>query len=233
MAIEAAGGLTSEEHFDAAAFDAELNAHGAPARWRKARLCPCLNLLTGAPDPNCPYCRTYPGLLWDDAGELRVLAPARRRQDLYDQNGHLLKGMVTLTFPSTVLPAHLDQIELSAAVMVVNNERHVRGEIDPAGRSTERLRLPTPLDVEYCEAIVAGVLTQYVLNTDFGLSDTNALQWAAGDAGPPPGTLYTIRYTARPVYICWSPESRDENGSKQPYRCIAQRLDYFRQPVVE
>lgn len=229
MAIESSGG--PEEHFDPALFDGELEAHGTPARWRKARLCPCLNPTTGAPDPNCRFCAGYPGVVWDDAGELRVLAFARRRQDLYDQNGHLLKGVVTLTFPSTVVPSHLDQIELTAAVIVVNTEKHVRGQVDPSERSTERLRMPSVLAIEFCEAIVAGDLVRYVEGTDFLRTDSNGLIWAP--SGPPADTLYTVRYTARPTYICWSPESRDENGGRQPYRCMAQRLDFFNQPVID
>ena len=90
--------------------------------------------------------------------------------------------------------------------------------------------MPTVLDVDDCEAIVAGVRTQYVLGTDFTLDENNAVLWANG---PPDGTLYTVRYTARPVYVCWSPESRDEDATKQPYRVIAQRLDFFRQQPVD
>mgnify|MGYP001559718773 FL=1 len=228
MAIDGSG---PEEHIDATLFDAELDTHGAPAAWRKARLCPCLDLTTGAPDPNCPYCVAYPGVLWGEPSALRVFAPARRRQDLYDQNGLLLKGIVTFTFQSTVVPGHLDQIELTPAVVVVN-ERHVRGQADPQARSTERFRFPSVLEIEFCESIVAGVLEQYALGVDFSVDASNAMVWTAS-AGPPAATLYTVRYTARPVYICWSPESRDENGDRQPYRCMAQRLDFFRQPVVE
>jgi len=228
----------AEEHFDPAEFDAFLLSHGTPAVWRKARTCPCLDPTSGQANINCPFCRDYPGLVWDAGVPITILAPGRARRDQYDQLGMWMQGMVTLTFPSTVTPGHQDQVEFLAAELVVNNERHTRGDPDPLGRSTERLRFPTPLNIEFCEAIVGadpdgrgGTLIQYGFFGDFTVSDAGTIDWVAGH-GPAVGLTYTMRYTARPVYVCWSPMSRDEHATKQPYRVLAQRLDFFRQPVV-
>ncbi len=218
-----------EDHFDPDEFDAQLEAHGTPALWRRARTCPCVDPDTGAPNIECPYCLDQPGTLWDDGVPITVFAPARRRKDLYNAAGHLLEGVVTLTFPTSVTPGHLDWIELTAAECVVNRETHKRGELDPLGRSAERLRFPDVLAVESIDAIVGGVLQTYLPDTEFTVGFDASIQWVTG---PPAQTLYTVRYVARPVYVCWGPESRDEGGAKQPTRCLAQRLDFFRQPVV-
>ena len=158
-----------------------------------------------------------------------ALAPGRQRRDVYDQAGAVMEGTLTLTFPSDVTPAHLDQVELLYAVMLVNQEILVRGGTDPIGRSTERVRMPSVLAVESCDAIVDGELVPYRSPGDFTVGDDGVVTWVGG---PPAGTRYSLRYEARPIYIVWSPQSRDEGAVKQPYRAMAQRLDFFRQRVV-
>ncbi len=227
MAITA----TPSTHFDPAEFDRLIEAHGVPALWRRARTCPCIKVETGQPDFNCDLCGDLPGTLWDAGAELRVLAPGRQRRDEQQDIGQLMAGMVTLTFPSEYTPGHWDRVELLNAAMVVNNERHVRGAVDPVGRSTERLRIHPSLAVEYCEAIVGGLLVAYIEGSDFSIEGSGAIVWGAG-RGPAVGVQYTLRYRARPVYIVWSPQSRDEGGTKQPYRCMAQRFDFFRREAV-
>lgn len=217
------------DHFDALEFDALLASHGTPARWRKARRCPCVDPSSGQPSIVCPFCVVYPGLLWDDGAEIIVLAPGRQRRDVYDQAGMVMEGTITITFPSNVTPAHLDSIELLYAVMLVNNEILERGRVDPLGRSAERVRMPTVLAVESCDAILDGELVQYRSGTDFSVDADGIVSWVGG---PPSGTRYSLRYQARPIYVVWSPQSRDEAATKQPYKALAQRLDFFRQRVV-
>lgn len=229
----------TEQHFDPEEFDSFIAAHGSDAVWRRARTCPCLDASTRQPSVACPFCRDWPGILWDAGTELRILAPNRQRRDEYEQPGLVERGMLFLTFPSragtgpdaiSVTPGHLDRIDLSgAAEMVVNDEVHVRGDVDPGGRSTERLRLHPSLAVEFCEAIVGGTLTTFVEGTAFTVATNGAITWISG---PPNGTQYTLRYRARPSFVVWSPMSRDEGGTKQPYRVLAQRLDFWRRQVV-
>lgn len=217
------------EHFDPSAFDDLLARHGTAVTWRRRRLCPCLAPDTGQPNIVCPYCRDLPGSIWDDGQSVTLFAPARRRKDLYDDAGHLLEGIVTFTFPTGVTPGHLDWVELLNADCIVNAEVHVKGEVDKLNRSTERLRFPDVIEAEFIDAIVADVLHTYSSGVDFNVGDDASITWTGG---PPDGTQYTVRYSARPVYICWSPESRDEGGTKQPTRVIAQRLDFFRKRAV-
>lgn len=143
----------------------------------------------------------------------------------------MLAGMVTLTFPSAHTPGHWDRVEFLNAWMVVNNERHHRGAVDPVGRSTERLRIYPALAVEYCDALVGGDIVSYVDGADFSVLGDGTVAWVAG-RGPGNGAQYTLRYRARPTFLVWSPQSRDEGGAKMPYRCQAQRLDFFRRDAV-
>lgn len=234
------GSSLAEQHFDPGEFDDFIDAHGTTVLWRKARTCPCLDPVTGQPGPACSFCRELPGVLWDDGTPLVLFVPSRQRTDIFDQGGKRIEGVVTVTFPSDVTPGPLDRLDLPVAEIVVNNERLVRGETDGVGRSRERLRL-APLRIEYVEAIVGadpeadpplvGELVQYIPEIDFVLGLDGSINWVAS-AGPPQGATYTVRYVARPAFILWSPMSRDEGGVKQPYRSIAQRLDFFRQPAV-
>lgn len=224
------GNSAHSDHLRAADFDEEIAAHGTPALWRRARLCPCVDGTTGHPSLDCLLCED--GLLWDAGKPLRILSMNRVREDVYDVTGQRLQGMVWLTFPTGISPGHLDRIDLQAAVMPVNNERHVRGETrKPGGPSTERLRIYPATAVEFCEAIVGGVLTQYSTPADFSVADDGTILWVAG-RGPADGTPYTLRYTARPTFLCWSPVSRDEASERMPYRCRAQRYDFFRRKAV-
>lgn len=219
------------EHFDAAEFDQFLADHGTPALWRKATACPCRDPRTGHVEIDCPYCDHGLGILWDAGSPITVLAPGRQRRDDYDQTGAWMQGMVMLTFPSTLTPGHLDLIELMAAVMVVDNERLVRGAVDRLGRSQERVRLPHPLALERCAAVVGGALVDYKPDTDVFVDWAGTVHWYG--ASPPDQTPYTLRYTARPSYVVWSPQSRDEAGATMPFRAMSQRLDFFDRPVVE
>lgn len=139
-----------------------------------------------------------------------------------------MEGMLFLTFPSTVTPGRNDQIVLTASEMVLADERHVRGETR-AGRSTERLRMRPCIGVEFCDAIVDGALTSFTEGREFSISDVGDIVWSDP---PADGTQYTLRYRTRSTYVVLSPFSRDENGTKQPYRAIAQRLDFWRRPPV-
>ena len=226
-----AGVRGDEEHFDAARFDAEIEAHGTQALWRKARTCPCRLEHTDQPDPTCPFC--VEGIIWDAGTPVKILATARKRRDHYDVAGMWMGGMITLTFPSTVTPGHYDRFNLLNAEMVVNNERHTRGEVDRLGRSKERLRLdPVSAEaIEYCEAIEGDTLRSYVQPADFSMGEDAVINWAGGH-GPGEGVEYTLRYRARPAYVVWSPQSRDEGGTRLQYRADAQRLDFFKPRVV-
>lgn len=223
------GSVAYGDHLSAADFDGEIAAHGAQALWRRARMCPCYDARTGHPQVDCPLCED--GLLWSAGEFTTVLSLSRVREDVYDMAGQRLEGMVWLTFQSGFSPAHLDMVQLASAVMPVNNERHVRGELRGTA-SLERLRITPALSVEYCEAIVGGVLTRYETPAHFHIDDvTGAIVWEAGQ-GPPQGVQYTMRYTTRPTFLCWSPQSRDEGGARMPYRCRAQRYDFFRRKTV-
>lgn len=222
--------LDTAEHFDAAEFDELIAQNGTPAIWRRARTCPCLHPVSRQADINCAYCRDYPGLLWGPGIDITILLPGRQRSDRDGQAGSWMEGFSTVTFPSTANPGHLDRIELTAAEMVVNGEQLIRGDVDPQGRSLERLRL-APIEVEFCDAIVAGLLQPFTPGVDFSVGDDRVVSWAA-PSPLPDGTLYTLRYRARATYVLWSPMSRDEGGAKQPYRVQAQRLDFFRMPAA-
>lgn len=222
-------GAAATEHFDASEFNEAIAAHGTPALWRKNRMCPCRDDRTGHASVDCPVCED--GMLWDDGEEVTLFAFNRKRDDLYDIPGQRLDGATTFTFPAGTVPGHLDMIVLQIGEMVVNNEIHVRGRTDNAGRSTERLRVRPAFAVEFVEAIVAGALVQYTVGDQVAVDGDGAILWAAGE-GPADGAAYTMRYRARPTYVTWSPYSRDEGGQVMPHRSLALRYDFFNPKAV-
>jgi len=229
MAIGGAG-ASDYLHFSADRFNPFLAAHGTPATWKKAIGCPCVDKTTGQSELDCLICDN--GVLWESAGtEIVTLAPGRAKNELYDTAGLAMQGIVTLTFASTITPGHLDRIEMTAAEMVVNTDHFVRGAVNNLAKSRERLRFRDAfLRAEYVKTIESDIETTYLPTTDFTVSADGTVTWVT--AGPPADERYTIRYIARPVYIIWAPQSRDENASKMPYRAQAQRLDFFARQVA-
>jgi hypothetical protein len=220
---------TGHTHFDAAQFDAEIEAHGTPALWRKAADCPCVDDRTGQPNPMCPF--HVRGVIWDTGSSIKVLAPGRQRREIYDEAGEWMQGFIVLTFPSAITPGHQDRVDFTAAEMVVNNEVLTRGAVDRLDRSLERVRVAPVLEVERCIAIVNDAVVDYISGLDFSVGADGAVTWAAG-RGPAAGTQYSLRVRVRPTYVIWAPQSRDEGGSRQPYRAMAQRMDFFRRLAV-
>lgn len=233
MAITGANAVAAaEQHLDPVEFDAAVDAHGTPVIVRGAVTCPCFDATIGHSQTDCPFCERGFGILWDDGYLTKILAPGRPRRDDYDAIGLSINGMITLTFPSTVTPGHLDLVELMVAEMVVNRELLTRDAINKVGRSTERLRFRQVIAVEKIVAIVGGALETYALLTDFSIGADASVQWVDAMHGPPPEIQYSVRYRARPSYVILSPRSRDEGGQRMPYRAEAMRLDFFERPAV-
>ena len=215
MAVFADTGLGGP-HFDPAEFDEAIRTHGHRAQVRPRRACPCADAVTGQPSVNCPSCDN--GSLWGVGAEEWVLIPGRRRGDVYDPIGLYLNGMVIFSFKSTRTPGHLDRIELLDAEMVVNQERHVVDD------GKERVRVRPVLRVEAIDAW-DGAQAVEVAPASIEVDVTGQITWI--DSLPAAHTPYTLRYVTTPAYVLLSPQSRDEGGSKMPYRAIAQRLDFF------
>lgn len=212
------------QHFDAGEFNDAITTHGTSALWRRNRICPCRDPRTHQAKLDCPVCEN--GLLWDEGREISIFAFNRKRDDLYDVPGQRLEGATQFSFPSGIVPGHLDMLVLLIGQMVVNNEIHVRGDVDNAGRSTERLRVRPAYGVEFVEAIVSGSLVQYELGTDLSINESGDIEWVPG-RGPAADIIYTMRYRARPTYVAWSPYGRDEGGQVMPHRTLALRYDFF------
>jgi len=214
-------------------FDEEIEHHGIAARWHRSRTCPCIDPRTGQAEIGCPVCLDE-GVLWDEGTALKVLMPGRSRKDEYADVGHWMNGFVSITFPSKVVPGHYDKVELSESLMIARQVL-VRGATNKLGRSRERLRYrEAAVAVEYCEAIDPGdpaAVLSFSTPDDFSLGPTGVVEWVPGH-GPASGKQYTVRYQARPTYIVWSPQEREEGGQKLPYRVQAQRLEFFQPAVV-
>lgn len=219
-----------EVHFQSSFFDAEISGHGTTVLWRRHRICPCIDRNTGNADVGCPHCQGEM-LLWDAGREIRVLMFGRSRRDQYDVPGLLFQGTCNVTFPTGVIPAHYDRLDLVDARMVVTGELLVRGDIDKLGRSRERLQQKF-ISVEYCEAIVDDQLIAYQYGQDFTVDGDGVVRWSLG-AGPPDGARYSMRYVAVPAFVVWSPmPGREENGQQMPYRAYAQLLAFFRRKAA-
>lgn len=202
-------------HFDPNEFAEAIRTHGHRARIRPRRACPCGDPVTGQPRQDCGSCDN--GNLWGDGDEDFVLAPGRKRGDIYDPIGLYMNGMLMLTFRPERTPGHLDRVDLLDAEMIVTQERHAVGDGKERARHRPVLRIEA---VDWWNGSAAVSLDPAVLTVDGD-------GWFTWIESPPPGAPYTLRYATRPAYVVMSPQSRDEGGTKQPYRALCQRLDFF------
>jgi len=218
---------TGADHFDPLEFDGAIETNGTPAEWRRATRCPCVDSSTGAYQLDCPYHAVGLGVVWGDPEEIKVLMPGRTDRFTAEMAGGVEMGGSMMVVKSTMTPSHADRIDLMAAEFTTSGEIFTVGDVNKLGHSKERLRF-NPIELEYATAIVAGQLVTYVF-PQVVVGDDGVITW---DGGPPQGTQYSVRYRGRPAYVCWSPQSRDENAQKMPYRVAVKRLDSFEQRVV-
>lgn len=214
------------QDFDAAAFDEEIQTHGIAANLRQALTCPCHLDDSRQPKVDCDVCEN--GIVWGTGIPVDVLIPGRQRKDEYQDLGMWMQGMTYLTMRSTRTPGHLDRVDLLEAEMVVNAELHRVGETKKSGESTERLRLYNWVRMERVILLDdAGNIADQVEGTHYSVDANGVITWLVA---PDPGKQYSLRYVARPSYVIWSPQSRDEAGEKMPYKSLVQRLDFFDRP---
>lgn len=229
----AGSAILNHGHLDPARLDVEVDEHGLKALWRRVRTCPCIDPRTLQADIGCPICLDE-GLLWDAGQGLKVLMTGRSKRDQYGDVGSWINGFAPITFPSLIVPGHYDRVELIESLMIVRQILK-RGDTDRLARSRERLRFRTAVvAVEYLEAIDPGdpsATQQFAAGTDFNVDVDGSILWEAGQ-GPAEGTQYSVRYSARPTYIVWVPQEREEGGQKLNYKVQAQRFDFFSPAVV-
>lgn len=182
-----------------------IGQHGKYVVWRKALLCPCQAQATGQTDFACDTCDGS-GFYYIDPIQIQgVVLMSDKSMNLYEKAGSWMSGQAQITVAPQHRLGHRDSIELRDSVMVFdelitkNNRRGIRAKL-PEGHDSCRYRVANVVHAIFSNGIDKFV--PVIQGTHFELTKDGWLQWTViGQALVPNGTVLSIRYEFRPVYI--------------------------------
>jgi len=235
-------------HLSVDEFNEELLTFGSSAELRRATWCPCIRIDTRQADASCERCRGnghyYPPELREPVMVLDVSRSASMR---WAAAGLVAQGEVTMTFPCGIIPGQFDMVLPDDDHHVVNqvlfaqrtrrltDTDHLRTDRtaysgalkQPQVARYERLLYPTDVCIESVHyEDEDGTLCKPSEGAHYRLRLFNEWEWI-GDAGPPPGGAWVVRYRAPAAYIVQgaAPLVRRAAGEVMPYRATLRRLD--------
>lgn len=211
--------------FDPRAFSKLLQGRGLWYRWSRALTCPCLlNSETRQWDPTCTRCGGDGWLYVNPcAAENRhdtndyirvrcIFSSVSGQPTVTDPVGAWDNSVATLTVQNEMRVGFRDRF-VSEEQEMAWSEQLVRGaDLVPIGRNGRSTTVQKtamryePIRVNYVEDDDgAGNPRVYYQGTDFDFvpplnSEPAHMKWRTG-LGPPDGTLYTIHYDIRPVWV--------------------------------
>lgn len=206
-------------------WDGYLARFGLATKVRRAVACPCADPESRRGDPNCTRCA---GWGWQYPPELAVenLSVQWVGQQSSEENrreGRVQPGDYTVTWPSTQ-PLGEGDIFVHPNEEGVTDEFLVRGHVDPAVGTLERLRFRGVTAVED----LRDADRRYAADQDwqFG-ADGRSVEWMAGGLAPGDGVLYTVRYRYRAEYVIAGglPKVRHDGGERLPFTARVVRFD--------
>lgn len=189
----------------AAPLDQFLEAYGVRFTWLKSHQCPCMygGSQPGSPDPACLQCQGR-GVYWDEpscpfmAGVSFAhisFSPDEPGSRVDDKWGQMQHGEPMVTIPSTAGDAYLNCSQYDALV-----------ELDSSARFQVNLEVGGITAVPYQHGLTiaaSGAVTTYNSMTHLVSPATYTVSGATvslvGDF--PPGTGYSVEFTAQPVYV--------------------------------
>lgn len=207
-------------------FEAAIDFHGLVYRWSRAVECGCrLNAQTDQWDPTCRHCggdgwryvnpnaQRERHLTVDYVEVKAIFSSISNHPDAQRDFGPFDFGEATLTVPAGITLGYRDRF-IGVEQEMAYNQLLRRGTDPyvPVGRAGLSTALQAtamryePIRVNFLEADDgAGGKVPYFDGVDFvivpGSGPTPArLRWLEG-RGPAPGTLYTVHYDVRPVWI--------------------------------
>ena len=226
-------------------FDRVLGQHGKYVVWRKALLCPCLNLDTGQPLLDCTDCDGS-GYIYVDPVRIQALMLSFDKSTrIYEKFGMWLEGNVMVTVRPDYRLGFRDSIEMEDSLMSFNevlkkgNRRGRRSKL-PAGVDSGRYRMAYVTRLAY-RASTAASFTLLEAGIHFEVSAEGWVRWlGSGNSLVPDGAYYSVLYDFRPVFqvVSHPHASRDDvRGTKVakdtayalPLQAAA-KLDYLIDP---
>jgi hypothetical protein len=222
-------------------FDRALLQHGKRLRWRKAMLCPCINVDSDQASLDCTDCDGS-GYFYVDPLEIQAhMASFEANTRLYEKFGLWVSGEVSVTTQAAYRLGWRDSLEMIDDLMNFNElikkgDRRGRRSMLPANTDSGRYRI-----AQLTKALVKlgdQPITALEIGYHITLNEQGHIEWTAqGQALVPDDTLVSLHYDFHPVWIVIShphAQRSDVNGFKRspdeviglPLQAAAQ-LDYL------
>jgi len=200
-----------------------IKKYGALTTARKAMVCPCLDPETRRGDPNCVRCAGW-GLVYnqDLVVTTEVIWVTNKGDHEQHAGGTLDPADYQCTWASTV-PLGVGDLLVHPLEEETFHDTLQKAKVDPIGQTMERLRY---LDVTAVER-VQDEARSYTQNVDWALAaDGRTVTWL-GQLEPAAGSIYTVRYRAKGLYVIWpdTPRTRHEGADALPLVAKVQRFD--------
>lgn len=200
---------------DPGAFNSMINDMGQNVLWRQAFDCPCRDVRSGAPDPDCPSCRGV-GIIWATGVSARVAIAGQKIQQQWAQMGMYESGDQVTTIPTD-----------SAVFAMGQNDRLTMVH------SSVPFSVVVPPDHVFSEPVIAVVRAMVITNgaavtIDSPVIGANGVMvW---EDGAPDVPFVSITGRAKPEYFAFQdyPQERAHfGGTLFPRRVVLRKFDLF------
>jgi hypothetical protein len=238
--IDAALADFASFHIDLQELDHLVAEYGVDCLLRRAVRCPCVRIETRQARISCPACNGL-GFAHPEALEesLRALVLNRSSSKRMLPPGETHDGQAVITFPLGITPSIGDQVWPAGETHVVQElifraarqvdlvamrARSTDQDDDPPRGALREDRLLYP-DVVTIDSVCwfDGERLVFAGQADYRRRPLGRIEWS-GTAGPPPGSAYSVRYTAPAAYQVFTVEPVFRGGGQgagYPYRVTA------------
>jgi hypothetical protein len=210
-----------------------IRRHGEVVHYWSGLKCTCTstNQMTGSnlPDanranPSCIACKGL-GYVWIDGGEILGLVTGIEQHKDLVETGVAAPGDLIFSPDPTYTISDWDKVQLTTWTDGLPYEGEL---ITRSASGNTDYTMYGVMDVQQCISVnpTTGAITTYQPGVDFTYNQqapTNQITWQ-GTNIPPPGTVYSLKYSALIDWICFAPpQSRRERGTNLGQRVVLRK----------
>jgi hypothetical protein len=205
---------------DPAAFNGFLNAIGQSILWRRASLCPCVDLNDGAARPGCPLCHAL-GVTWEAPVAATTGVTSMRVKREWAAFGLWESGDEVLTIPSD---SPFYACGEKDRVVMTNSSEPFQSILVRGGGETVRFPI---ISIDKAYWLAPDGVT--ICTAGVPVVDGYQVSWP-DDVGPPVGVQYSLRGRKRQEYYLLNELPQDRahfHGLALPRLVHLRRFDLF------
>lgn len=199
------------------AFNSFIQSIGTDVQWYRSYDCPCINVNTRAPKPNCTLCFGK-GVVWNDPIDSKIGFSKSNLMHNYGNFAEYLPGDIVVTIGSDS-PAYA--IKRLDKILLINSIENFSTVL--LNNGTDRLNFKY-LSIDGVKWIVNNELSDGVIPT---VNENGSITWGLDQ--PPVNAGFTIYGTRQVEYFMYIELSRNRpfHNKLLPKRVVLRRFDAF------